>query len=96
MVAVLSLSGYGAARPGAVVVLSSHLRNGPVRVERPGAPDLDEGQLAALRAWVQAGGHLVLFGHAARLVVDLQFESERPTCRAFRWGYDPRALAGRA
>lgn len=63
---------------------------------RPGAPDLDEAQLTALRAWVQAGGHLVLFGHAARLVVDLQFESERPVCRAFRWGYDPRAVAGRA
>jgi hypothetical protein len=51
---------------------------------------------AALRQFVAGGGRLVLFGHAARLVGALGVEPEAPEATVFRWGYDARAVAGRA
>lgn len=63
---------------------------------RQGAEGLDEAQRSTLRAWVQNGGHLVLFGHAARWVVDLELESEQPECEAFRHGYDASTNQGHA
>jgi len=51
---------------------------------------------AALRAFVEAGGNLVLFGHAARMVHDLGIEAERPECSVYRWGFDRRAVQGEA
>lgn len=55
-----------------------------------------EAQREALRAFVEAGGRLLLFGHAARMVFDLEIESERPECSVYRWGFDRRALQGQA
>lgn len=63
---------------------------------RPGAEGLAAEQRATLRSWVQNGGHLVLFGHAARWVVDLELESEQPECEAFRHGYDASTNRGQA
>ena len=60
--------------------------------DRPPATAL----LGALRAHVEAGGRLLLFGHAARLVHDLGFESERPETEVYRWGFDRRAVRGSA
>ena len=63
---------------------------------RPPEHGVDEAQRRQLLQWVQAGGHLVLFGHAAHLVNDLGLESERPERTTFRWGYDARTAIGRA
>lgn len=63
---------------------------------RPGAEGLAAEQRLALRTWLQDGGHLVLFGHAARWVVDLELESEQPECEAFRHGYDASTNQGHA
>ena len=56
----------------------------------------DDAQRRQLRAFVEAGGRLVLFGHAARLATDLGFEPERPESSVYRWGFDRRAVAGAA
>lgn len=52
--------------------------------------------LAKLRSYVQRGGRLVLFGHAARLASQLGFEDERPENLVYRWGFDRRAVRGEA
>ena len=44
----------------------------------------------ALRQFVEQGGNLVLFGHAAHLVAELGIEAEYPERELFRWGYDAR------
>lgn len=54
------------------------------------------GQRAALRAFVERGGRLLLFGHAAGLVAELGIEVEQPEHTTFRWGYDQRTADGRA
>ncbi len=51
-------------------------------------------QLQALEQFVQNGGRLVLFGHAAHLVAELGFEPEWPERSVYRWGFDARATAG--
>ncbi|MCK5941057.1 MAG: hypothetical protein KAI24_03730, partial [Planctomycetes bacterium] len=53
-------------------------------------------QRAALRAFVERGGRLVLFGHAARLVSELGIEAEHPENTVYRWGFDRRAVRGDA
>lgn len=55
-----------------------------------------EAQREALRAFVQEGGRLMLFGHASRLVADLGIEEERPECSVYRWGFDRRSVQGEA
>jgi hypothetical protein len=50
----------------------------------------------ALRQFVEQGGNLVLFGHAAHLVAELGIEAEYPERELFRWGYDARTTLGRA
>lgn len=50
----------------------------------------------ALREFVAAGGQLILFGHATRMVHDLEIEAERPECSVYRWGFDRRAVQGEA
>jgi hypothetical protein len=44
--------------------------------------------------FVRGGGRLVLFGHAAHLVAELGIDENRPERTVFRWGFDPRAVAG--
>ena len=53
-------------------------------------------QRQALREFVAAGGRLLLFGHAAQLVFDLEIEPECPECSVYRWGFDRRAMQGQA
>ena len=55
-----------------------------------------EGHRRALRSFVEAGGDLVLFGHATRMVHELKIEAERPESSVYRWGFDRRALQGEA
>lgn len=55
-----------------------------------------ESQRLALREFVEHGGRLLLFGHATRLVSDLDIEAERPECSVYRWGFDRRAVQGQA
>tara|TARA_R110002072_G_scaffold302758_3_gene488524 strand:+ start:29181 stop:32849 length:3669 start_codon:yes stop_codon:yes gene_type:complete len=55
-----------------------------------------ESQRTALREFVQNGGRLLLFGHAARMVFDLDIEAERPECSVYRWGFDRRSVQGQA
>lgn len=63
----------------------------------PARASLDEAALQALRTFVgERGGRLVLFGHAAAIAYELGVESEAPEATTFRWGYDARAVAGRA
>jgi len=49
-----------------------------------------------LREFVEKGGRLLLFGHATRMVHDLEIEAERPECSVYRWGFDRRAMSGEA
>ncbi len=56
----------------------------------------DGDQRAALRAYVEGGGRLVLFGFATRLVSELGIEAEVPEVRTYRWGFDRRARRGDA
>lgn len=51
-------------------------------------------QRQALAQFVQDGGRLVLFGHAAGLAAELGIEPEPPERTVFRWGFDARATAG--
>lgn len=53
-------------------------------------------QRAALRQCLEAGGRVVLFGHAAQLVAELGVEPERPECSVYRWGFDARTVRGEA
>jgi hypothetical protein len=62
----------------------------------PTASALTPEGLAALQAFVAGGGRLALFGHAAALVTALGVEPETPEATTFRWGFDARAVAGRA
>lgn len=63
----------------------------------PARAPLGEPALQALRTFVgKRGGRLVLFGHAAALAHELGVESEAPEATTFRWGYDARAVSGRA
>ena len=78
----------GLPRGSAVVVVDPN--------ERASRAVIDDAQRRQLRAFVEAGGRLVLFGHAARLATDLGFEPERPESSVYRWGYDRRAVAGTA
>lgn len=55
-----------------------------------------EGQRKALRAFVERGGKLLLFGHAAGLAADLGVETEQPEHTTFRWGFDDRTVQGHA
>ncbi|MGK0302155.1 MAG: hypothetical protein ACI89X_003037, partial [Planctomycetota bacterium] len=55
-----------------------------------------ESHRTALREFVQNGGRLLLFGHASRLVSDLEIEPERPECSVYRWGFDRRSVQGEA
>ncbi|MCB9878680.1 MAG: hypothetical protein H6835_13865 [Planctomycetes bacterium] len=57
---------------------------------------LDEPRAQALLQFVQQGGRLVLFGHAARWVAALGVEPEVPENTVYRWGFDHRALRGEA
>lgn len=63
------------------------------RLPTAGWPDE---QREALLAFVHNGGRLVLFGHAAHVVAELGIEGESPERTVFRWGFDARAIAGRA
>jgi len=97
------LDGHGALRFGTLAEGALPQSVSPehtlVLVDRNGRPPeqrLDERSAQTLRAFVAQGGRLVLFGHAARLVHELGFERERPECTSYRWGFDRRALQGKA
>jgi hypothetical protein len=62
----------------------------------PSAGTLPPAAAAALRSFLAGGGRLVLFGHAARLACALGLEPAVPETTTLRWGYDARAVAGRA
>ncbi|MGC6489506.1 MAG: hypothetical protein ACON4Z_17810 [Planctomycetota bacterium] len=64
--------------------------------ERPPRGSPDAASRRALRRFVERGGRLVLFGHAARMASELGVEPERPESDVYRWGYDRRAVSGRA
>lgn len=49
----------------------------------------------AVRAWLEGGGRMILFGYAARLVHELGIEPRVPDrCEPFRWGWDHRTRQG--
>lgn len=85
--------------PGAPFVAADAAQQTLVIVDatrEPGAPACSEAQRAAVRSFVAAGGRLVLFGHAAGLVVPFGIDDEAPEATGFRWGFDNRALEGAA
>ena len=61
----------------------------------PGVLSTDQ-QRAAMRGFLESGGRLVLFGHAAKLVGELGLEPERPENTVYRWGFDRRSVRGDA
>lgn len=78
-----------ALRPDATVIIVDP------NERAPGA-SLRAPQRRALQQFVERGGRLLLFGHAAKLVNELGVESERPESRTYRWGFDERAVQGAA
>jgi hypothetical protein len=62
----------------------------------PGDGDWTAAQRQALAAFVQAGGRLLLLGHAAVLAAAIGIEPEWPEPSQFRWGFDRRATLGQA
>lgn len=101
-------AGYAEAVAGPAPVAVEWLRAGELPLpprggalvvdgrSQPASAPLPPPAVAALRAFLAGGGRLVLFGHAARLVGELGVEPEAPEATTFRWGYDARAIAGRA
>ncbi|MBK8100232.1 MAG: hypothetical protein IPK26_24275 [Planctomycetes bacterium] len=57
---------------------------------------LSDDQQAGLRGFVERGGRLLLFGHAAAVVAAIGLEPQAPEVQPFRWGFDDRTALGRA
>jgi hypothetical protein len=62
---------------------------------RPPSLRVSEVQRDGLRAFLQKGGRVLLFGYASALASDL-CDTERPVSEPFRWGFDARTAMGRA
>ena len=56
----------------------------------------DAATVAALRAFVQRGGRILLLGYAAALAERLLLDVTIPESAPFRWGFDARTSQGRA
>ncbi len=89
-------SGKGAGEAAASALLELDalvVAGGP----RPPREALDQAALAAIRAFVDRGGRVLLLGHGLALAHDLGLDDRAPDVRStFRWGFDSRTAEGRA